>query len=355
MSHIDSKEQNANSYKCTNCGNAMYYNANIQNLQCANCKSIVNIQNIPAPQKHRLLTKDEHSAEYKDWMQSHKVCKCVNCGSSIMLNTLDMSTICPYCNTPFVLDKTALPDLIPDAIIPFTFDDKSAGQKLQNFAKRKFYVNGKLKKDFPNKKITGTYIPSFLYDADSATSYYGTLVKPETVKTKNGTSTVMVEFRVSGNINVQHRNVLVESSTILNQLDINGVLPFDHSKAYQFKDDYILGYNVEYYNESLSQTEKTAQIIYEQQIKQAILRKYPQATGIGRLHLDKQFFNQTYSLYLMPVYRFEYHFKKKNYITYMNGQTGKVNNNLPKSVPKILMTVFFGLLLILLPILLSIL
>ncbi|MBR7091011.1 MAG: hypothetical protein IKC79_00990, partial [Clostridia bacterium] len=69
--------------------------------------------------------------------------------------------------------------------------------------------------------------------------------------------------------------------------------------------------------------------------------------------LKKSFNNHTYSLYLMPVYRFEYQFKKKPYITYMNGQTGKVNNNLPKSGTKITLTVLFVLLLILLPFILA--
>ena len=131
------------------------------------------------------------------------------------------------------------------------------------------------------------------------------------------------------------------------------MLPFDYSKAYAFKDDYILGYNVEYYNESLAQTEKIAQVIYEKEIKQAILRKYPQANGISSLNLKKTFSNQAYSLHLVPVYRFEYSFRKKTYTTYMNGQTGKVNNNLPKSLPKIIATILLALLLILLPIILS--
>ena len=313
----------------------------------------MDINHTPPPAKHRIITKDEHSIEYQNWINSHKVCKCQNCGSSIVLNKLDITTSCPYCHTPYVLDRSTLPDLVPDAVIPFRFDHHTAGQKFKNFAKSKFYVNGKFKKDIPDNLIVGTYIPSFVFDAISTTQYSGTLYREEVVETSNGHTTRSVPFHVSGTITVQHQNVLIESSTQLNQKDINGVLPFDYSQAYAFADDYILGYNVEYYNDSLAQSDQNAQPIYEQQIKRAILRKYSQASSMGAMTLKKSFNNHTYSLYLMPVYRFEYQFKKKPYITYMNGQTGKVNNNLPKSGTKITLTVLFVLLLILLPFILA--
>ena len=353
MTNQNMVQQKANYYKCANCGNILTFNPTTQQLHCKNCNTNTTIIHIPPPQKHNFEQPQEHSEKYKEWINTHKTCKCENCGSSIILNTLDIATTCPYCNTAFVVDRTSLPQIIPDAVIPFAFDKTSAGLQFQAFAKKKFYVNGKFKKCLPEKLIIGTYIPSFLFDANSYTNYSGQLYKQETVHTHNGTTTQLVPFHVKGSISVKHLNILVESSTILNQNDINGLFPFDYSKAYAFKDDYILGYNVEYYNDSLAQTNQTAHIIYENQIKQQILKKYPQATSIKYLNLQKSITNQQYALYLVPIYRFEYTFKKKKYITYMNGQTGKVNNNLPKSLPKIIATILLPVLLILLCIFLS--
>ena len=140
MDILNQKEQTVNHYKCNNCGNILTFNPTTQKLYCKNCKCHTNIANSPAPPKHRILTKDEHSQDYYTWINSHKVCRCDNCGSSIILNSLDISTTCPYCNTAFALDKSSLPDIVPDAIIPFSFNSTDASLRLQNFAKSKFFV-----------------------------------------------------------------------------------------------------------------------------------------------------------------------------------------------------------------------
>ena len=54
----------------------------------------------------------------------------------------------------------------------------------------------------------------------------------------------------------------------------------------------------------------------------------------------------------MPVYTFEFMYKDKKYITYMNGQTGKVGSGLPISKVKVAFGIILSVLIVLIPILL---
>ena len=53
------------------------------------------------------------------------------------------------------------------------------------------------------------------------------------------------------------------------------------------------------------------------------------------------------------MYKFEYDYKQKKYVTYMNGQTGKIDSKLPKSAGKITLIVLLILLFVVGPIVLA--
>ena len=60
--------------------------------------------------------------------------------------------------------------------------------------------------------------------------------------------------------------------------------------------------------------------------------------------LTEIYTNEKYSYYLLPVYKFEYTYKKKTRRAYLNGQTGAVGGDLPTSALKIGLAIGIGLL-----------
>ena len=59
-----------------------------------------------------------------------------------------------------------------------------------------------------------------------------------------------------------------------------------------------------------------------------------------------KFSDEKYSYYIVPTYSVKYKYKGKSYLTYMNGQTGKVGGGLPRSAVKITFFVLFILLVV---------
>lgn len=343
-------ELRSNEYNCKNCGSILHFDPNSHGLLCEKCKSSFDLDYSKTFVRHKFDKDAVESQKRNEWVEDNKVFKCKNCGASIVANKYEFSNTCPYCNTNIAVDASTLPGLKPDAIIPFAFDKTGASQKFVENVRKKFYVNGKFKRHLPENKIKGTYVPSFVYDMKTKSTYDGTLSKTEHV---NGQSFPQT-FYIKGNFDKQYNNIMIESSSKITQPELNGILPYDMSKAVDYKNGFILGYTVEHYAQTLKTCEEIAKQTVSKLIRRDILSKYSY-DKVEEFNVKTIYEQEDFNYILVPIYKFEYTFKNKPFKTYMNGQNGKVDNNLPKSIPKIVMTVLIILLLIALPFILSLL
>jgi len=334
---------NNGNYNCKNCGSILRFNPNTQSIECDKCKFTYPLEYQKTFTRHIYNPNTANSTERNEWIADNKVFSCDNCGSHIIANKYEMSLTCPYCDTHLIIDKEALPGLKPDGIIPFAFDKKTANEKFVASIKKQFYVNGMFKKQLPDSQIKGTYIPCFVYDMDTTSQYRGTLC---VFKRKNG-ETYRHHFAISGTFEKKYNNIIVESSSKIEQYQLEKILPFETSSAVDYQNEYILGYTVEHYADTLEKCEEVANKSVNRKIRTDILKKY-QYDEVSLLNVKTNFKQREYNYILLPVYKFEYKFKNKSYTTYMNGQTGKTDKNLPKSVPKIVMTFILVILLLIL-------
>ena len=345
MENVELKSQQ---YNCKNCGSVLLFDPNTKSLMCDKCNSHFEMQITKNFKRHQYQENFEESKTRDEWINDNKVFKCKNCGGSIVANKYEMSNTCPYCNTNLAVDSNNLPGLKPDAIIPFAFDKEKASQKFVENVRKKFYVSGKFKKHLPSNKIRGTYVPSFVFDMKTQSSYNGTLSRSE----RQGDHTFTTSFNINGTLNKKYSNVMIESSSQLKQYELNAIMPFDMSTAVDYQNGFILGYTVEYYAEKLKTCEEIARQTVASLIRKDILSKYTY-DSVDELSISTKYDEKDYNYILLPVYKFEYDYKNKPFKTYMNGQNGKIDNNLPKSIPKIVMTVLIVILIILIPIILS--
>ena len=145
---------------------------------------------------------------------------------------------------------------------------------------------------------------------------------------------------------------MVESSSKITQSELTGFLPYKFAEKKPFDNSYILGYSVEQYNSTVEKCIPQYKSILNDMIRRDILRKYTY-DGVSYLKVETDCSDEKYLYYMLPVYRFDYKYKNKDYITYMNGQTGKVDSNVPKSGLKIALVVILIALILALPIILG--
>ena len=331
---------------CASCGATMKYSPSKKKLYCENCQSCKEIAFDVIEKKHKWDDRSKDKEEQKVWAEQTKNLKCPSCGANVILNKLEYSKACPYCGSSLVGDVNELPSMAPDGIIPFIFDKEEASAMYVKGMRKKWFLPNKFKKAPPTDNIYGVYIPSFSYDAITESKYSGTLATDHTHRDSNGRTYTTTSYQhISGNHNSAFKDVLVETSSKLNQAQFMALEPFDMTKVVKFDQGFIMGYTVEHYENTLEECKKVSENIMNDKIKSEILSHY-HYDRVESFSLSTNFSDEKYMYYLLPTYKCDYKYKEKNYTTFMNGQTGKVGKGYPKSPVKITFFVLFILLII---------
>ncbi len=327
----------SNQDKCQTCGGILRFSPDDGALKCGSCSSIEKIDYSKNVKKHDYGVQEQTTKEYNEFVKQNKVFKCYSCGSNIVLNTLEVSKVCPYCSSPCVIDENEKIGIKPDGIIPFKFGREKARDLYKKGIRKKWFIPNIFKKKPPIDEMKGVYVPTFSFDAKAFTKYSGRL---GTQRTNSQGETHTSYKTISGTYNSQHSNVLVETSTKLDQATFNSINPFNMADVVNFNSAFILGYSLEHYNQKLEHCKTIADDMIKDRIKKLILSKYSY-DFIDYFNQDTVFSQEKYSYYIVPTYQVNYKYKNKNYTTFMNGQTGKVGSGYPKSAIKITFFVLF--------------
>jgi len=338
--------------KCKNCGYDLVFNPDSNSVVCPSCKSSTPIL------QNKIIAKHDFERSYKtadkntEWGNQNKSMECPNCGARVALMQFQAAANCPYCNSELVASMEQFSGLKPDAIIPFKISKEKAVEKFKNILKSKFLVPKSFKNSVSADEIHGYYFPVFMFEADCITQYSGRLYEEYTVKDREGNSeTRRRYFNIQGTLPSRHNNIEVEASSKLSQYELAGISPYDHKLAQAYNDEYVYGYELEFYSNSVEASYEQALKIMKAQIRQSILFKY-HYDGVDHLDMSHSFSNPKYTYSMLPMYRINYTYKNKKYTNIMNGQSGKLTGSYPKSGAKITLLVLAGVLVFLVPVIL---
>lgn len=328
--------------KCESCGGTYIYSPETKSLKCSSCGKTKEIENSTNFQKHDYSEDAENTEQYREWREANKIFKCSECGANVILGGLDISKVCPYCGNTLAMNENDIAGLVPDAIIPFKFSNEKASVLYKQGVKKKWFLPNKFKKAPPVDEIKGIYIPSFSFDQDSNSTYSARLGTTHTDSDGHSHTTYR---NVSGKKNMQHKDFLIETSSFIQQIVFEQLKPFNTSERVDFKNEFILGYSVENYDQALKNCKNIADTMLKEVIKNAILSQYTYDT-IASYSQNTIFSNEKYLYNLLPTYRVNYLYKQKQYTAFMNGQTGKVGGKFPRSAVKITLLVLLILIIV---------
>lgn len=333
---------------CDNCGAQIKYSPTLRALKCNQCGTAYPInftQDIP---KRPIATVNDEKAV--QWNGENHSMRCVNCGAQIALSKNEIATKCQYCHATSMVELGELQGLKPDRVVPFKIEKDVAKQEFQKRVVKRHFLPRDFKKSLPHAEVCGTYISSFNFDLDAIANYSGFEEFDETYKDNQGNSRTRTARRpINGTITQGFRDIVIEASDKILQTDIENILPYDFNDSYDYDDDFIKGYNVGYYNQTVKDCERLVKNIACECIEENIRSKY--TNQIVDLRMDIQYSNVKFHYTLLPAYFINFEYKKKNYFNLMNGQNGKITGKAPRSGLQIGLLTLFILLLIGLPIL----
>lgn len=326
--------------ECENCGGNISFSPKDKGLLCESCGSVFPIKYDFNIKKNEFEQAKVLNSKESD--QSVQSFKCNSCGANIVLNKKDIKSSCPYCGSCSIAENNKSKLLNIDAIIPFSFAKKDALTIFQERVNKSFYANKKIFKNLKQDELKGIYVNAFVFDLNTNVQYDGVFSYTTTVRNSKGESKSVVRYKnVKGVFDKFFNNITIEANSNLNQNEMNQILPYDYSKAVNFDVNFTQGYSLEHHNEMFEDCFARAESIIKNQIKKDLLKKY-NCERVESLKLNINYTDRKYNYCLLPVYFVNKKYKEKNYNVLMNGQTGALSS-LPKSVGKILLTVFMVL------------
>jgi DNA-directed RNA polymerase subunit RPC12/RpoP len=329
-----------NTYKCPECGAPMQYDPESSSLKCDYCNQIINLEKVFSDREIDFYSE---SNDDLSWQKENQLIRCASCGNENVISKKEMSTVCPFCGSKQVISYDEIPGIKPNRVIPFKLSSDDAITVYRKKIKKKFFAPRKVKKMYLDLVVNGVYIPSWTYDSDTFSTYTGRLGKRYTVTVGSGknkrTVTKIRWYDISGTNLSSFDDVLINSGKSISQEDLNKISPFNTNDSIVFEEGYLAGFKAEHYTKDVKSGFDSAQYIMEQRIRYAILSRYNYDV-IGDLNIDTRYSRVSYKYVLLPVWFGILDYNNKKYRFIVNGETGKLKAKYPKSILKILLTVF---------------
>ena len=323
--------------KCLSCGANVKFNPITQKWDCEYCGSsfeLKDFENIQAKEKKvsgKKMDVDEYS--------------CPNCGAKIITDENTVATHCVYCGNTTIMKNRIQDMLEPDKIIPFKSTKEDAIIEFQKNVKKKRFAPKEFHKKENIEKISGIYIPFWLYDAktNGEIDAEATNIHHWSDSRYDYTETETYSCYRSGNLEVT--DLPVDGSSKFEDDIMDSIEPYDYKDFVGFNRSYLSGFLAEKYdldqNEVYDRAKKRIENTLIGELKKSINGYTTVSVTNSNINID----NGEVEYALLPVWMLNIKYKNKMYTFAMNGQTKKVIGNVPISASKLIMksSIVFGI------------
>ncbi len=333
-----------NVYYCEGCGGIMEWDPGSQQLKCPNCGNTKQMEDNKETIVEHSLTLDAKRRIQATEKESHTM-ECQGCGAKIEVSGNDTATKCPYCGSSYVLAAKQEDVLKPDGVIPFKLDKNSVAETFRKWIKGRWLAPGDLKHLYQGGGFEGIYVPYWTFDAQCSCPYdaEGGNRRTETYRDSEGnehTKTVVDWYPTRGHINHFFDDVQTTASKRFKGGLLSGLEPYDFRGLSSYDAKYISGYLSENYSISLDEGHHAARMEMDNELRSMahseVTRRYDECRNV---RIYPRYSSETYKYVLVPVYSSSYNFKNKIYTVVINGQTGRIKGEYPKSPVKIALIV----------------
>ena len=332
--------------KCPSCAGIMSFDPLTGGLLCPFCEYTetikTNDENLSA-EEMCISTADR--IENRNWGVEKKIVTCQACGAESVYDVLQISSVCPFCDSNKVMEANCENTMAPNGVVPFRITDTQAGELFKKWIKKKFFTPKTAKESAEATQFLGVYLPYWTFDTDTKSDYTADYGIDKRVKRGNKVETVTKWFKTRGNYLESIDDELINATTNHNQTLLRGLEPFDTADNRIYKPEYIAGFVAERYAIGIKEAWEMAKQYISQRLKRNIeskVKKDNRADRVRNLKVHTTYTNITYKYLLLPIWISHYKYKEKVYHFMVNGQTGRVSGTAPISALKVALAILAG-------------
>lgn len=311
-----------NEYTCPNCKATLGFNPKSQNWKCDYCFSEFNKNEIDAKYEE----KKESSQETTGNLNSYN---CASCGAELLADDTTSATFCIYCNSHSIIKNRFSGKFEPKSVIPFKVGKEEAQEIYTKWINKKKFAPKGFKDKKEVEKITGIYVPFWLFNNNVEGHLYGEGTKVRTWSDKDYRYTQTKYYRILREGTANYSGVPIDGLKKLDDSTMMGIEPYDYSELSNFSMKYMTGFMAEKYDVEA----EDASAVASERVKQYMNSRLSQTvTGYNSFHQNSSnvtINNTEYSYALLPIYLLVNEYKDKKYEFTINGQTGKIIGDAP--------------------------
>lgn len=321
-------------YKCPNCGAALVYDAEGEQMKCESCDNVFSVEAAEA------FTNAESSDRAFDWgdykfnvaderLDETVSYICKSCGAEIEAVGTTIATHCPYCDNEVVISEKANDVLKPNGVIPFKIDKKKLPEVIKEFyKKRKLLPKGFIDEN-KLREIQGVYVPFWLYNCSISGTAMLNAEKIITHRSGDYIITDTFHYLLEREGGMSFENIPADASIKMDNNLMDSLEPFDFSEIVPYSSGYLSGYLADRFDTSPEDESQRASVRMDKSLTDVLKNDSAGYTSVSLRSKNMQITQPDIRYVLLPVYLINTEYDGKKYQLAVNGQTGKVVGEVP--------------------------
>ena len=285
--------------------------------------------------------------------------KCDKCGAEQNLPSSLFASKCTFCGAGIVSKSYANRRIRPRSIVPFQVDRARAQEQFRSWVRKLWLAPNDLKRYAQSDAgLAGMYLPFWTYDCRTASDYRGErgddYYVDESYQSSNSRGEAVMSTRrrketrwspASGHVDKFHDDVIVMASKTLPPAILGATGRWNLKGLVPYQPEFVSGFQAEAYQVGLREGFPIAKVAIDGEIARLVRRDIggdqQRIQEIATRYADIRFKHV-----LLPVWISAYRYRDQPYRFIINGQTGEVSGESPKSWWKIALLTIATLILI---------
>ena len=231
----------ADSIKCPNCSGNLIFDADRQLMVCEYCMSSFTaeqLQNTIVPEAPadsdagERIHRDGAEENIKKGLGDEGVqFICNACGATVVADQNTSATFCAFCGSPAIISQRMTDEFSPDYILPFKYGKDEAIKKFFSWCKGGRWTPFDFVSQKNIEKLTGLYVPFWIYDVNSNVDVIGEGVREESHSTGSTTTVTTSYYKVRRHMNLIWRHIPLDGARRIDDELMEAIEPFDLPSA----------------------------------------------------------------------------------------------------------------------------
>ena len=342
-------------YPCAACGAQAEWHPSKQSLVCSFCGTTApfSIDASGAVVELDLVKAlRELPDEARGWLEERRSVQCQSCKAVSVFDPQRVGQRCDFCGSPKLVPYEEIKAPIrPQSLLPFRVSESEVREQIRRWYASKWLAPNSLRKRALVDRVQGVYIPYWTFDAHAvcpwqaeAGHYY---YETETYRDNKGQRQTRRVRRVrwkpaAGELRHFFDDEPVAGTHGISPRLLKQIEPFPTAELVPYHPAFLSGFVIEHYQVVLIEAAQSSQTQMTRKLYDMAAAAVPGDT-YRNLEIQPAFAGQTFKHILVPVWLLTYTYGGRPWQVVVNGYTGGIAGEYPKSWWKIALLVLMVL------------